>query len=76
MYHHAAIAEVLKLPMQGVSIHVSGTGIQAAGRLVRIEPLSAADPSAKVGLGLSKVALISGLIVVDGNAFSRLAPVP
>lgn len=34
--------------MRGVCVTVSGTGIQGAGRLVRIEPLSPDDPSAAV----------------------------
>ena len=34
--------------MRGVRVTVSGTGIQGAGRLVCIEPLSPEDPSAAV----------------------------
>ena len=41
-------SEVMKLPMRGVNVNVSGTGIQAAGRLVSIAPLTPDDPSAKV----------------------------
>ncbi|GAX78502.1 hypothetical protein CEUSTIGMA_g5941.t1 [Chlamydomonas eustigma] len=41
-------AEVMKLPMKGVTIIVSGTGIQGAGRLVHIQALTPEDPSAQV----------------------------
>eukprot|EP00955_Chlamydomonas_euryale_P008684 92425-Chlamydomonas_euryale.AAC.1 len=41
-------AEVMKLPMRGVCVSVSGTGIQAAGRLVTLTPLSQDDPSAQL----------------------------
>ena len=53
----------MKLPMRGVVVHVSGTGIQGAGRIVRIQPLSPDEPSKQVALDMWLSGLIPLLIV-------------